>query len=336
MMRSMSDRISDSLRKKISQRLSFYDDLGVRLFYKDRGGAGIPAAASPTFAIEVSPAQVPPAQAGQQISHEESALPKTIRKQELPKPAQPASRVSPPIVPTMAASAGSKTVALPIPSGPSLFESIDKVPDDTLLKIRTDLGECTRCKLHKTRNKIVFGDGSATAQLVFVGEGPGHDEDMQGLPFVGRAGKLLTQMIEAMGLQRKDVYIANVVKCRPPENRLPEKDEITPCSPFLMRQIDAIAPKVIVCLGACAAQTLLETNRGISQFRGQWLEFRGRKLMATYHPAYLLRNPAAKAEVWKDLQKVMAALGLEARKGKSSDATKPGDASKSAAFGKSS
>ena len=203
-----------------------------------------------------------------------------------------------------------------------MFESIDKVPGDTLLKIRTDLGECTRCKLHTTRNKIVFGDGNPKAELVFVGEGPGHDEDMQGLPFVGRAGKLLTQMIEAMGLQRKDVYICNVVKCRPPENRLPEKDEVATCSPFLLRQLDAINPQVIVCLGACAAQTLLETNRGISNFRGQWLEFRGRRLMATYHPAYLLRNPSAKSEVWKDLQRVMAVLGLEPKKSKSAEAGK--------------
>jgi uracil-DNA glycosylase len=339
MMRSMSERIPDALQKKISQRLSFYGDLGVRLFYKNRGGSIISAAALPTAQASPPPEsteQFSPAEARQQISYEEAALPKLIRKPELPKAAQAAPRIPPPSAPPVAAAAASKTIALPVPAGPSLFESVDKVPDDTLLKIRTDLGECTRCKLHKTRNKIVFGDGSAKAQLIFVGEGPGHDEDIQGLPFVGRAGKLLTQMIEAMGLQRKDVYIANVVKCRPPENRLPEKDEITPCSPFLMRQIDAIAPKVIVCLGACAAQTLLETNRGISQFRGQWLDFRGRKLMATYHPAYLLRNPAAKGEVWKDLQKVMAVLGLEARRGRSSDSTKPGDASKAAAFGKTS
>jgi len=124
-------------------------------------------------------------------------------------------------------------------------------------------------------------------------------------------------MIEAMGSQRKDVYICNVVKCRPPENRQPEKDEVAACSPFLSRQIDSIAPKVIVCLGSTAAQTILQTNRGISQFRGQWLEFRGRKLIATYHPAYLLRNPAAKSEVWKDLQKVMAVLGLKVKKSKS-------------------
>jgi DNA polymerase len=197
-----------------------------------------------------------------------------------------------------------------------LFEAVSKIENDALPLIRENLGECTRCKLHKTRKKIVFGDGNAKAQLVFVGEGPGADEDAQGLPFVGRAGKLLTQMIEAMGLERKDVYICNVVKCRPPENRQPEKDEVAECSPFLLRQIDTIAPKVIVCLGSTAAQTMLQTNRGISHFRGEWLEFRGRKLMATYHPAYLLRNPAAKSEVWKDLQKVMAELGLAVKRSK--------------------
>jgi len=312
MIRNMPARIPESLQKKIYQRLSFYDDLGVRLFYKDRG-ASI-SADKAQAAESVAPA------VSQQISYEESALPKSTRKPEPPKPALSAPGFLPPLA--TAVQSARKLDVLHVPAGPSLFEAFDKVPDDSLLKIRTDLGECTRCKLHKTRNKIVFGDGSAKAELVFVGEGPGHDEDVQGLPFVGRAGKLLTQMIEAMGLQRKDVYICNVVKCRPPENRLPEKDEVTPCSPFLLRQLDAINPKVIVALGACAAQTLLETTRGISQFRGQWLEFRGRKLMATYHPAYLLRNPSAKSEVWKDLQKVMAVLGLEAKKGKSAEAGK--------------
>jgi DNA polymerase len=199
---------------------------------------------------------------------------------------------------------------------PPLFEAISKIAGDTLPIVREDLGDCKRCKLHTTRDKIVFGDGSATADLVFVGEGPGADEDAQGLPFVGRAGKLLTQMIEAMGLQRKQVYICNVVKCRPPGNRQPEKDEVDACSPFLFRQLDVLQPKVIVCLGATAAQTLLQTNRGISHFRGQWLEYRGYKMMATYHPAYLLRNPAAKGDVWKDLQNVMAQLGLEIKKTK--------------------
>jgi DNA polymerase len=203
--------------------------------------------------------------------------------------------------------------------GPSLFEAAERVPDDTLERISCDLGECTRCKLHRRRNKIVFGVGNPCAELVFVGEGPGHDEDVQGIPFVGRAGQLLTQMIEAMGVRREEVYIANVVKCRPPENRTPEKDEVSTCMPFLLRQLGAINPKVIVCLGNCAAQALLGTNKSLSSYRGQWFDFRGAKLMATYHPAYLLRNPHAKPEVWTDLKKVMVLLGLKPpRRGESS------------------
>jgi DNA polymerase len=295
----MAERISETLQKKLSSRLSFYEDLGIRLFYRDRG-----AVAEPGIERRLEPPDV---------AHHSTI---ELQKDEtLPKPAgKPASQKTAPAV----APVSPKIASLPAAAGPSLFESVEKIAGDTLLKIREDLGECTRCKLHSTRHDIVFGDGNPKAELVFVGEGPGADEDAQGLPFVGRAGKLLTQMIEAMGLQRKDVYICNVVKCRPPENRQPEEDEVSTCSPFLLRQIDAIAPKVIVCLGAVAAKTLLQTNRGISHFRGEWLEFRGRKLLATYHPAYLLRNPPAKSEVWKDLQKVMAVLGLEVKKGKSS------------------
>jgi len=201
------------------------------------------------------------------------------------------------------------------PTAPAVNLFEERIENDSLERIKADIGpDCTRCKLHKARTQIVFGVGNPKAELMFVGEGPGHDEDLQGEPFVGRAGKLLTQMIEAMGLKRSDVYIANVVKCRPPENRLPEKDEIATCSPYLLRQIGAIRPKVIVCLGACSAQTLLQTTQGISRFRGEWFDFLGAKLMATYHPAYLLRNPPAKADVWKDLQKVMAVLGLEVKK----------------------
>ncbi len=311
----MSVRLSESLDKKISERLNFYDELGVRLFYKDRAVPQSQFAAPAGAATETISESFT-----HQIFSEEAALPKSPKKSEPPKIAPPPPRI--PAPQSASPQTAAKPDLLPVPAGPSLFESFSRVADDNLLKIRTDLGECTRCKLHRTRNKIVFGDGNPKAELVFVGEGPGHDEDMQGLPFVGRAGKLLTQMIEAMGLQRKDVYICNVVKCRPPENRAPEKDEVAECSPFLLRQIDAIAPKVIVCLGATAAKTILETDRGISQFRGQWLEFRGRKLMATYHPAYLLRNPSAKSEVWKDLQKVMAVLGLEPKKGKSAEAGK--------------
>jgi uracil-DNA glycosylase family 4 len=216
-----------------------------------------------------------------------------------------------------AAASGVVRSSLPIISaapGPTLFEAAERVAGETLEDIRADLGECTRCRLHKARTKLVFGVGNPKAELVFVGEGPGHDEDVQGEPFVGRAGKLLTQMIEAMSLRREDVYICNVVKCRPPENRLPDKDEIAVCSPFLLRQLAAIQPKVICCLGACSAQTLLATTQGISRFRGEWFDFRGSKLICTYHPAYLLRNPPAKSEVWKDLQKVMAVLGLQPKK----------------------
>jgi uracil-DNA glycosylase len=295
----MPEQIPETLQKKISERLSFYEDLGIRLFYRDRG-AGLASAACPQVEVSENLA------ASNLVPREDLPLSTPVRRPEFGRRTPAGNQEIPRIFP------------LPKASAPSLFEAADKIVDDTLLKVRSDLGECTRCKLHKTRHSIVFGDGSPKARLVFVGEGPGADEDAQGLPFVGRAGKLLTQMIEAMGLQRKDVYICNVVKCRPPENRQPEEDEVSTCSPFLFRQIDVIAPKVIVCLGAVAAKTLLETNRGISQFRGQWLEFRGRRLLATYHPAYLLRNPPAKSEVWKDLQKVMAVLGLEVKKGKSS------------------
>jgi len=294
----MPDRLSESIQAELKKRLTYYEDLGIGLFYRDR--AGSPSA-------EVVPMEEGPLA-------EQIAVSSVLKEGRLAKPAekQPVLKSI-----SLANPASAKNLPLPVVDSPSLFESSMRVAGDSLAKTREDLGECMRCKLHSTRHSIVFGDGNPKAELVFIGEGPGADEDEQGLPFVGRAGKLLTQMIEAMGLQRKDVYICNVVKCRPPGNRQPEEDEVRECSPFLMRQIDVIAPKVIVCLGATAAKTLLQTNRGISQFRGEWLEFRGRKLMATYHPAYLLRNPPAKSEVWKDLQKVMAVLGLAVKKGKS-------------------
>jgi uracil-DNA glycosylase family 4 len=286
--------IPENLQEKVADRLAFYYDLGITPFYRDRQAESVFHQEQPLQSAESAIRST-------QIPREEPALPKTLPKLNFQKPAAQL-KVAP--------------LALPAAPAPSLFDAANKITDDSLLRIREDLGECTRCKLHKHRHTIVFGDGNPNAQLVFVGEGPGADEDAQGLPFVGRAGKLLTQMIEAMGLQRKDVYICNVVKCRPPENRTPEEDEVSTCSPYLLRQLDVISPKVIVCLGAVAAKTLLKTNRGISHFRGQWLDFHSSKLMATYHPAYLLRNPNAKPEVWKDLQKVMAVLGLQARKGK--------------------
>ena len=190
----------------------------------------------------------------------------------------------------------------------------DKLPvlnkSVALTEIRDDIGECTRCRLHKGRTKLVFGVGNVNADIMFVGEGPGADEDKQGEPFVGRAGQLLNNMITAMGIKREDVYIANVVKCRPPENRTPEKDECDTCSPFLLRQIEVIQPKMIVALGAVAAKNLLGLNDSMGNLRGKIYDFHGTKLVATYHPAYLLRDPRQKAEAWKDLQMVMRELGM--------------------------
>jgi len=265
-------------REKLEAWLRYYDDLGLGVFYSDRSRTGERAL--------------------------QSAEPVVIA----PVEATPAPKLIPPNPPPLRMP--SHASVLSVVSESSLFESIDRVENDTLERIREDLGECTRCRLHKQRNKIVFGAGNPRAELVFVGEGPGHDEDVQGLPFVGRAGKLLTQMIEAMGLRRDEVYICNVVKCRPPENRKPEDDEVATCSPYLFRQLEVIGPKAVVCLGATAAQALLKTKDSISRYRGQWFDFRGTKLLVTYHPAYLLRNPAAKGDVWKDLQKVMALLGI--------------------------
>ena len=179
----------------------------------------------------------------------------------------------------------------------------------SLGEIRAEIGDCQRCKLCSTRTNIVFGVGNPNAQLMFVGEAPGADEDEQGEPFVGRAGQLLTKIIEAMGFQRGDVFIANVLKCRPPNNRAPEPDEVATCEPFLFKQIDTIKPKVIVALGTHAAHALLKVDTPISKIRGQVLAFRGdTKLVPTFHPAFLLRSPDRKRDVWEDMKKVRALL----------------------------
>jgi DNA polymerase len=181
---------------------------------------------------------------------------------------------------------------------------------DVLSSLRTEIGpSCTRCKLHTLgRRQVVFGVGNANADLMFVGEAPGADEDVQGEPFVGRAGQLLTKIIEAIGMTRQDVYIANVIKCRPPQNRNPEPDEVEKCEPFLFRQIETIKPKVIVALGKFAAQSLLKTTEPITRLRGREYTYRDAILMPTYHPAFLLRNPSAKREVWEDMKRVRAIL----------------------------
>jgi DNA polymerase len=196
-----------------------------------------------------------------------------------------------------------------IANAPSKWAGAKGCGSPELVAVREQLGECTRCKLAGKRHNLVFGVGDPQAELVFVGEGPGEDEDLQGEPFVGRAGQLLTKMIEAMGFARGDVYIANVVKCRPPGNRNPEPDEIEACEPFLRAQLAAIRPKVIVALGKFAAQTLLRDGTPISKLRGRWFSYEGVKLMPTFHPAYLLRSPDEKKKAWDDLQLVMKELG---------------------------
>lgn len=268
-------------KEKLKLWLRYYEDLGIGAFYRDR---------APRYTSTEEP----------------------VARTEQKDAIEMASAKTAPPVQTQGAAPKFHLVG----QGPSLFEAAERVEGDSLEGICGELAGCTRCKLHRRRTNIVFGVGNPHAELVFVGEGPGHDEDLQGIPFVGRAGQLLTQMITAMGIKREDVYIANVVKCRPPENRTPEKDEIATCLPFLIRQLANIHPKVIVSLGSVAAQALLNTNKSISHFRGQWFDFRGAKLLATYHPAYLLRNPHAKPEVWADLKKVMAYLGFTPPKGK--------------------
>jgi DNA polymerase len=174
----------------------------------------------------------------------------------------------------------------------------------TLEEVRKELGDCKRCKLHRTRRTIVFGEGDEKATLMFIGEGPGYDEDVQGRPFVGKAGQLLTKIIESINLSREEVYIANIVKCRPPQNRNPEPDEIQSCNPFLMSQIRVIQPRIICALGTFAAQTLLKTDTKISALRGKLFDLEGSKVIPTYHPAFLLRNPERKREVWEDMKKI--------------------------------
>jgi|ERR1700722_10905573 len=287
-------RAEPVLQQQVRDWLQYGEELGLAPYYRDR-----PMTIEAVSTVAASPAGDSLAADAEFAGATDLKAPQTTANQT-PMPPRKILKES--------------AAALISPAHAGALFGEQRVEGDTLPVIRDFIGECTRCKLSKGRTKIVFGTGSPKAQLMFVGEGPGRDEDLSGEPFVGRAGKLLTDMIKAMGLQREDVYIANIVKCRPPDNRQPEQDEVAACSPFLMRQIDVIQPKVICTLGNTPTQTLMQTTQGISRFRGEWFEFRNAKLMPTYHPAYLLRNPAAKADVWKDLQKVMAVLGLQAPK----------------------
>jgi uracil-DNA glycosylase family 4 len=220
---------------------------------------------------------------------------------EIPAPPPAPGPAVPNRIPAAAPVRRSEAVAQLAADGPRL----------TLSQIREELGECTRCKLHTGRTKLVFGVGNPRAEIVFVGEGPGADEDLKGEPFVGKAGQLLDRMIHAMGFTRAEVYICNVVKCRPPGNRTPEPDEIETCSPFLAKQIESIRPRVLVSLGKVASQALLHDATPITRLRGRWREAFGVPLMPTFHPAYLLRSPGEKAKAWEDLKEVVRSLGRE-------------------------
>jgi DNA polymerase len=207
---------------------------------------------------------------------------------------------------------GRSQAPAPVPgapgTGPVESDPAGGAPTMSLPEIRKNLGECQRCNLSRTRSRIVFGSGNAEARLVFVGEAPGSEEDRQGLPFVGRAGQLLTKIIESIGLDREQVYICNVLKCRPPGNRNPEPEEVETCSPFLRQQLASIRPKIVCCLGTFAAQTVLGMNVPISKLRGNFFDIDGVKYIATFHPAYLLRNPEKKREVWADMKRIRAEL----------------------------
>lgn len=233
-----------------------------------------------------------------------------VRPAEARQDSEPATVNAPEPAAALVAAAGD-----PIAAAPAELSMFDQVAApsaasgaERLRQIREELGDCTRCRLHGGRATLVYGVGNPDAALMFVGEAPGRDEDLQGIPFVGRAGQLLTRIIEAIDLQRDDVYIANVIKCRPPDNRNPEPDEVRTCEPFLFAQIDAIRPRVIVALGSFAARALLRTDDAISRLRGRVYELRGARLIPTFHPAYLLRSPERKRDVWEDMKKVRSIL----------------------------
>ena len=281
----MARQLDSATRDALVERVRFYRDLGLTEFYRRPVDLATEAAME-TAAEESEPATIAAEQTTPVITTAETAS--TLEEQAI-APRKPIS--APPLVTTSVLASGDKAAALQL--------------------IRDDLGDCTRCALHKGRNKIVFADGDPNARLMFVGEGPGADEDAQGLPFVGRAGQLLNNMIAAMGLKREQVYIANVVKCRPPGNRTPEPEEANTCSPFLFRQIDVVRPQVLVALGATAATYLLGHRQPLAGLRGRVHAFRGMQLIVTYHPAFLLRDPRQKKEAWADLQIAMKELGLK-------------------------
>jgi DNA polymerase len=279
----LAQSLNPATREALAERVRFYRDLGLTEFYRRPVD---PAILAQLETEELSKTQTAPVAAN--VQEQAPALFKDFQEE-------------PPI-----------PLRKHISAAPEIAASVAPAERAAALQmIRDEIGECTRCALHKGRNKLVFADGDPNARLMFVGEGPGADEDAQGLPFVGRAGQLLNNMIGAMGLKREEVYIANVVKCRPPGNRTPEPEEGNTCSPFLFRQIDVVRPEVLVALGATAATYLLGTRQPLAGLRGRVHAFRGTQLIVTYHPAYLLRDPRQKKEAWADLQIAMRELGLK-------------------------
>lgn len=276
--------MDDRQRQQLSDWLDFYRELGIEHFYLRQPGLATALKTNGASVKAVAPAS--PAE----------------RRAAIPAPPPKPARLD---------TASSVGTGLPAQSL-SLFEAppAPRRERETLEQIREDLGDCHRCRLAGRRKTIVFGQGNPHAELVFVGEGPGADEDEQGLPFVGRAGQLLNRMIQLAGMKRADVYICNIVKCRPPGNRTPERDEIETCSPFLLRQIQAIRPRLVCCLGAPAVRTLLGVKEGITKIRGRFYDFGGTKALATVHPAYVLRNPREEKLLREDFEKIVEFLGL--------------------------
>lgn len=296
--------MAEDAKQQLRAYVEYFRDMGVHDFYRQgepvlhEAGAGTEMATDPILSIPEVFVQVAVAEA----PVVPVKLPVVEERRPISVPSRPAF------------------LEPPIPNLVS-FNDLAPVPEirvaaegkaDALRAIQEEIGDCTRCPLaYAGRRKIVFGDGDPNARLMFVGEGPGADEDASGLPFVGKAGQLLNNMIQAMGLKREEVYIANVVKCRPPGNRVPEPVEANTCDQFLLRQMDVVQPQVVVALGATAAMYLLGVKRSLVSLRGGWHDCRGAKLAVTYHPAFLLRDPRQKGEAWKDLQMVMKELGLK-------------------------
>lgn len=279
----MARQLDAATREALVERIRFYRELGLTEFYRRPVDEAALAAAE------------------ELVAEPEPAAPPVERQPEIPQTQLKTFTEEPAIPPRK-----------PFPAPPAVADAVPAADRVAALNlIREEIGDCTRCALHKGRNKLVFADGDPNARLMFVGEGPGADEDAQGLPFVGRAGQLLNNMIAAMGLKREEVYICNVVKCRPPGNRTPEPEEANTCSPFLFRQIDVVRPQVIVALGATAATYLLGHRQPLAGLRGRVHAFRGTQLIVTYHPAFLLRDPRQKKEAWADLQIAMKELGLK-------------------------